>query len=89
MRIISLAWYICAVCLLLMLLASSMTWHPDIQFQGGVLATVLGIVGLLMGGVAIAFGGLPKTHRVHQSKSLWGGMVAFAVTVTALLVLVG
>jgi hypothetical protein len=31
---------------------------------------------------------LPPTHRVHQSKPLWAGPLALAVTVTLLLVLV-
>jgi hypothetical protein len=31
MRVIWLAWYICGVCLLLALLASAITCHPDFQ----------------------------------------------------------
>ena len=39
MRVIWLAWYICGVCLLLALLASAITYHPDIQHLGVVLAS--------------------------------------------------
>ena len=34
MRVIWLAWYICGVCLLLALLASAITYHPDVQHLG-------------------------------------------------------
>jgi hypothetical protein len=89
MRIVWLAWYICCVCLLLALLASAITYHPDIQHLGLALPAVFGGVGLLAGGTAVGLRRLPGTHRVHQSKPLWGGLVAVAVAVTLLLVLVG
>jgi len=82
MRVIWLAWYICGVCLLLALLASAITYHPDIQRLGVVLPAAFG-------GAAVGLGRLSPTHRVQQSKPLWVGLVAVAVTVTLLLVLVG
>jgi len=89
MRVVWLAWYICGVCLLLALLASAITYHPDIQHLGLVLPAVFSGVGLLAGGAAVGLGRFPATHSVHQSKPIWAGLVAVAVTVTLLLVLVG
>ncbi len=89
MRVVWLAWYFCGVCLLLALLASAITYHPDIQHLGVVLPTVFGGVALLAGGAAVGLRRLPPTHRVHQSKPLWAVFVAVAVTVTLLLLLVG
>jgi hypothetical protein len=89
MRIFWLAWYICGVCLLLALLASAVTYHPDIQYLGVVLPAAFGGVALLAGGAAAGIGRLPQSHRVHQAKPLWAGLVAVAVVVTLLLVLVG
>jgi hypothetical protein len=89
MRVVWLAWYICGVCLLLALLASAITYHPDIQHLGVVLPAASGGVALLAGGAAVGLGRLPPTHRVHQSKPLWAGLVAVAVAVTLMLVLVG
>ena len=89
MRVVWLAWYICGVCLLLALLASAITYHPGVQHLGVVLPAAFGGVALLAGGAAVGLGRLPPLHRVHQSKPLWAGLVAVAVTVTLLLVLVG
>jgi hypothetical protein len=89
MRVVWLAWYICGVCLLSALLASAITYVPDIQYLGVVLQAVFGGVALMAGAAAIRLGQLPPTHRVHQSKSLWAGLVAVAVSVTLLLVLIG
>jgi len=89
MRVIWLAWYICGVCLLLALLASAITYQPDIQHLGVVLPAAFGGVALVAGVAAVGLGRSPPTHRVHRSKPLWAGLVAVAVTVTLLLVLVG
>jgi hypothetical protein len=89
MRIVWLAWYISGACLLLALMASAITYHPDAQYEGVVLPAVFGGGAILAGGAAIGLGRLPPTHRVHQSKPLWAGLVAIAVFVTLLLVLVG
>ncbi len=89
MRVIWLAWYICGVCLALAMLGSAVTHHPDVQHLGVVLPAAFGAVALLAGGAAVGLGRFPPTHRVHQSKSLWAGLVAVAVTVTLFLVVVG
>jgi len=89
MRIVSLAWYICGVCLVLALLTSAITYHPDIRQLGVVLPAAFGGVALLAGGAAVGLGRLPATHRAHHSKPLWAGVVAVVITVTLLLVLVG
>ena len=89
MRVVWLAWYICGVCLLLALSASAITYHPDVQHLGVVLPVVFGGAALLGVGAAVGLGRLPPTHRAHQSKPLWAGLVAVAVTVTLLLVSVG
>ncbi len=89
MRVVWLAWYICGVCLLLALLASAITYHPNIQLMGVVAPAAFSGVALLAGGAAIGLGRLPPAHRVHRSRPLWAGVVAVAVTVTLLLVLVG
>jgi hypothetical protein len=89
MRVVWLAWYICGVCLLLALLASVITYQPDIQHLGVVLPAAFGGMALLAGGAAVGLGRLPPTHRVHQSMPLWAGLAAVAVAVTLLLVLIG
>jgi hypothetical protein len=89
MRVVWLARYVCGVCLLLALLASAITYHPDIQHLGGAAVAAFGGVALLAGGAAVGLGRLPPTHRVHQSEPLWAGLVAVALIVTLLLVLVG
>jgi hypothetical protein len=89
MRVVWLAWYICGVCLLFALLASAITFHPDIQHLGVLLPAVFGAMGLLAGWAAVGMGRLPTTHRIHQSKPLWCGLVAVAITATLLLVLAG
>jgi hypothetical protein len=89
MRVVWLVWYICGLCLLLALLASAITYHPDIQHLGVVLPAAFGGAALLAGGAAVGLGRLTTTHRAHQSKPLWAGLVAVAVTLTLLLVLVG
>jgi hypothetical protein len=89
MRVVWLAWYICGVCFLLALLASAITYRPDIQHLGVVLPAAFGGVALLAGGAAVGLGRLPPIHPVHQSKALWASVVAVAVAVTLLLVLVG
>ncbi|OWK43884.1 hypothetical protein [Fimbriiglobus ruber] len=89
MRLVWLAWYVCGLCLLIALLASFVTYHPTIKHLGRVIPIVFGGCALLAGGVAIALGQLPPTHRIHQSKPLWVAAAAVAITVTLLLVLVG
>ncbi len=89
MRILWLTWYICGVCLLLALLASAITYHPDIQHLGVALPAAFGGLALLAGVAAASLGRLPPTHRAHRSKPLWAGLVAVAVTVTLVLVVVG
>jgi hypothetical protein len=89
MRVVWLAWYICGVCFLLTLLASAITYHPDIQHLGVVLPAAFSGVALLAGGAAVGLGRLTPTHLAHRSEPLWAGLVAVAVTVTLLLVLVG
>jgi hypothetical protein len=89
MRAVWLAWYICGVSLLSALMASAITYHPDIQHLSAVLPAAFGGVALLAAGAAVGLGRLPSTHRVHQSKPLRAGFVAVAVTMTLLLVLTG
>jgi hypothetical protein len=89
MRVVWLAWYISGVLLLLAVLASAITYHPNADKLGRVLPTVFGCGGLLAGVVAVGLGRLPPGHRVHQSKPVWAGCVAVAVAVTLLLILVG
>jgi hypothetical protein len=89
MRVAWLAWYICAVSLVLAILASAITYHPDVQRLAVALPAALGGVALLAGGAAVGLGRLPSTHCVHQSRPLWTGLVAVAVAATLLLVLLG
>ena len=63
MRIVWLEWYICFMCLLLALLASATTYHPDVQHLGVVLPAAFGGAALLAGGAAVGLGRLPQTHR--------------------------
>ena len=88
MRVVWLAWYICGVCFLLALLASAITYHPDIQHLGVVLPAAFGGVALLAGGAAVGLGRLPPMP-VHRSNRSRASVVAVAVAVTLLLVLVG
>lgn len=87
MRVVWLLRYICGVCLLLALLASMITYHPDVEHLGLVLPAVFGSVGLLAGAVAIILGRLPPTHYIHQSKPFWAVLAAIAFMGTLLLVL--
>ena len=89
MRIVWLAWFICSVCLLLALLASAITYHPDVQPLGIVLPAAFGGAVRLAGGAALGLLWSPSTNCADQSKPLWAVLVAAAVTVTVLLVLVG
>ena len=89
MRVAWLAWYICCVCLLIALLASAISYHPDVQHVGEVLPAVFGGVALLAGGVAVGLGRLPLAHRLNRSRLIRAGLIAAAVTVTLLLILVG
>ena len=89
MRVVWLAWYICGVCLLLALLASAITYHPDLQRLGVMLPAAFGGAAIVAAGAAIGLGRLAPMHWVHQSRPLWVGLVAIAVSVTLLLVLVG
>ncbi len=88
MRVVWLAWYICGVCILFALLASAITYHPDVQHLGVILPAAFGNTAVLAGAAAVGLGRLPATHRVHQSKPVWAGLLAVAATVTLLLVLV-
>jgi hypothetical protein len=87
MRVVWLAWYICGMFFMLALLASAITYHPDVQRLGVVLPAAFGVVSLLAGGMAVGLGRLPPTHSMRQAKPFWAGLIAAAVTVTLLLVL--
>ena len=89
MRVIGLLWYICGVCLLLALIASAITYHPSVRYQGALFTSLFGGIALVAGVMAIGLGRLPRTHRIHRSRTLWAGLVALAASVTLLLVLVG
>ena len=89
MRVTWLAWYICGLCMLIALLTSAITFHPDIQYLVLVIPAVFGGGAVLAGGAAIMLGQLPATHRIHNSKLFRVAALAVAVTVTLLLVLVG
>ena len=82
MRVVWLAWYICGVCFRLARRrppSADTTWTSSIW--GVVLPAAFGGVALLWGGAAVGLGRSPPTHRAHQSKPLWAGLVAVAVTV--------
>lgn len=89
MRIVWLAWYICGASLLIALLTSAITYHPDIRNLGVVLPAVFTGIGILAGGGALGLGRLPASHRVHQSKPLWAGLIVVAVAMTLLLAMMG
>jgi hypothetical protein len=89
MRVVWLAWYICGACILLALLASLITYHPDLQYLGVVSPAAVGSLALLAGGAAVGLGRLPPTHPVHQSRPFWAALVAVAAAVTLILVSVG
>lgn len=89
MRVAWLAWYICGVCLVLALMASAITYHPNIQYLGVILPIAFAGLALLAGLSAVGLGRLPSTHRVHQFRPLWAGLVVIAVAVTLLMILVG
>ena len=89
MRLVWLSWYLVGLLALLSILASLITYAPgagrfetviQIAFPS---AAIVGVV------VALWLTRLPQGHWVHQSKSLWAGFVAMAVTGTLLVILVG
>ncbi len=88
MKVVWLAWFLCGVCLLIALVSSAVTYHPDIKHLGQLLPSVFGGIGLLAGAAAVGLQSLPPTHGVHQSKPLLAALVAVAVTLTLLLALV-
>ena len=81
--------YISSVCVLLAVVASVVTYHPDIQAFGRVLPPAFVCVALLGFGLAARLERMSPLHWVHQSKSVQCGLVAVAVSVTLLLVVVG
>lgn len=89
MGVVGLAWYITALCALLTLMTSAISWAPSSEFIAVVLTlafaggTVIAII------TAIGLGMLPRTHRIRQSRSLWTAFAVAAATVTALAVLIG
>ena len=87
MRLVWLAWYICGVCLLLSLLASITSYHPDSRHLGVLLPPAFGIVAILAAGTAAGLGRLPLTHRAHHSKPLWVSLVVVAVSATLILMI--
>ncbi len=88
MRIVWLLRYICGAWLLLALLASAITYAPDIDYLGLLLPIVFMSMALLAAGAEIGLGRLPPTHRIHQSKLLWAGLLALAVAATLLVIAV-
>ena len=65
MNIIGLTRYISCVLVLLAIMASAITYHPDVQHVGLILPPVLLGAGLLGFGLTILLGRLPATHWVH------------------------
>lgn len=89
MNIVWLTRYISCVLVLLAVLASAITYHPDIQLVGLILPPVFLAAGILGFGLAVLLGRLPVTHWVHQSQPIKFGFVVAAITVTLLLIGVG
>jgi hypothetical protein len=89
MRVPWLMWYISGVCCLLALLASAVTFHPDVRYLGIVLPIAFGGVALAMASAAVGVGRLPASHRIHQSRPLTGSLFAVAVMASVMLILVG
>jgi hypothetical protein len=81
--------YISSVCVLLALIASVVSYHPDIQAFGRALPPAFIGVALLSFGVAALLRRLSPSHWVHRSKPVQCALFAVAVTVTLLLVVVG
>jgi hypothetical protein len=84
-----LAWYACAVCLLLAAVASTITYHPDAQRLEFFLLIVFGGVAILAGRTAIYLRRLPTDHRIRRARPLWSSVVAIVLTVTLLCLVVG
>ena len=85
-----LAWYTTGMLLLLAVMSSAISYAPPgptpveqllpVVFLGGAIVTVI---------IATILGRLPRTHWVHEARSIRVGFVVVAVTVTMLAALVG
>ena len=89
MRVISMAWSICGLGLLLTLVSTSITYHPDAQYLGIAWMTAFSALTLLAGGCAIVLGRQPSKHWIHSLTPPWAVLVSIALAVMLLLVLVG
>jgi hypothetical protein len=69
MRIVWLTWYVCGVLSLLALLASLITYHPNIHHLGSALPVVFGAGAIVVGVLAIRLQRIPRNHQIHQPKS--------------------
>ena len=59
-----LAWSTCGLCLLLALVTSLITYHPNVQDFDLVLPAIFAGLAILAGRIAFRFRRLPPTHRL-------------------------
>jgi hypothetical protein len=88
MSVKGLARYNCGVFLLLALLASAITYHPDVQHLGDLLSAAFLGVSLLAGVASVVLGRLSPTLRLNPSWLLRAGLLTLAMAGTLLLALV-
>jgi hypothetical protein len=89
MGVVGLSWYICGLSALLAVMRSLITWAPPGPGPAvRALPAVYASAAVLMAGVAVGLGLLPRTHPVRQSRSLRAvfGLAAVSVTVLAMLI---
>ena len=84
-----LAWYLSGVFVLMAVMVSFITYHPDVVWMGVVLPLAFVALSFIWCVVAVFIGRLPARHWVHESKPVRVGLSMFTVAATVLLVMVG
>jgi hypothetical protein len=77
--------YLGGIFLLLGLLSSAITYHPDAQWLGSVVPIFFATAAVAAFGLAAVVDRQPRSHWVHNSRPLTVCLVLFAVAVTLLL----
>ncbi|MAT72749.1 MAG: hypothetical protein CMJ58_24990 [Planctomycetaceae bacterium] len=84
-----LLWYMSGMFVLLAIMASAITYHPDAQWEGHILSLAFAICSLVGCALAVTCGRLPPSHWVHKSQPVKVGIASVVVLVSVLAILLG